>query len=299
MSISLDGSVSGVYAHISPQTALLEAIDAIGNVQFGPKLLAYLHGVCGADHCAVFHLGPDFVSGLATGSLDGTDAAARQARLYITRHHWRNDPIMNEAREQLTSAGFSIVHRDLRKMAYSHLRKAIYPQINDRVVICGKKQEIALGLSVLRSDAHLRFSDEEIAKLNESAELLISLLAKHATILLSRPNIVRAITCLNEIEDCLMTMTKLPKRELEVCSRILRGLSTIGIALDLDVGEETVKTYRKRSYQRLNIGSERELLTWYLDLWSSWQSLGYKCPEPLSGLGGKQSQEQPGIRGLN
>jgi DNA-binding CsgD family transcriptional regulator len=57
-----------------------------------------------------------------------------------------------------------------------------------------------------------------------------------------------------------------------VCARVLYGLSSTAIALDLDVGEETVKTYRKRAYQRLAIGSERELLNWYLAQWSRWSA---------------------------
>ena len=57
-----------------------------------------------------------------------------------------------------------------------------------------------------------------------------------------------------------------------MCARILYGLSSVGIALDLTVSEETVKTYRKRAYQRLAIGSERELLTWYLAHWSRWSA---------------------------
>jgi len=55
------------------------------------------------------------------------------------------------------------------------------------------------------------------------------------------------------------------------CSRILYGLSSIGISLDLGAGEESAKTYRKRAYQRLRIGSERELLHWYLAQWSAWR----------------------------
>jgi len=285
---------------ILPESALMEAIDAIGTSKFGEKLLNYLHMVCGADHCAVFHLGNDTVSKLATGSHDGTNAAERQAGLYTSQNHWRKDPILLQARQELTSLGFSIVHGDMRNITDAGLREAIYPNVNDRIVVCGRKQNIEFGLSVLRSDAHLGFSDEELAKLNESAELLMSLLAKHANTLISRPNVVRAITCLDEIEDCLITMTQFPKREIEVCSRILHGLSSIGIALDLGVGEETVKTYRKRSYQRLQIGSERELLTWYLDLWSTWRGLSYTGPARLIGheidrltMSGEQIVQRP------
>lgn len=38
-----------------------------------------------------------------------------------------------------------------------------------------------------------------------------------------------------------------------------------------------MKTYRKRAYQRLAIGSERELLTWYLARWSRWHAQQYEA----------------------
>nr|ART90100.1 hypothetical protein [uncultured bacterium] len=44
--------------------------------------------------------------------------------------------------------------------------------------------------------------------------------------------------------------------------------------------EETVKTYRKRAYQRLAIGSERELLTWYLARWNRWSAERYQGAVP-------------------
>lgn len=45
-------------------------------------------------------------------------------------------------------------------------------------------------------------------------------------------------------------------------------MSTTGIALDLDIRVETVMTYRKRSYRRLGIATQRELLLWYIKLWT-------------------------------
>jgi DNA-binding CsgD family transcriptional regulator len=78
---------------------------------------------------------------------------------------------------------------------------------------------------------------------------------------------------LDMIERCLADSTNLPRRELEVCARILLGLSSTGMAIDLGLSEATVKTYRKRAYQRLSIGCERELITWYLRTWASWQQL--------------------------
>lgn len=96
----------------------------------------------------------------------------------------------------------------------------------------------------------------------------MAVLGRHADIRQTRPNVAQALTSLEEIENCIVATGVLPRREAEVSARILYGLSSVGIALDLSVSEETVKTYRKRAYQRLAIGSERELLTWYLARWS-------------------------------
>ena len=60
----------------------------------------------------------------------------------------------------------------------------------------------------------------------------------------------------------------LTRREAEVCAGVLYGMTSMGIALELGISEESAMTYRKRSYNRLKIGSQRELLLWYLDRWS-------------------------------
>jgi DNA-binding CsgD family transcriptional regulator len=80
---------------------------------------------------------------------------------------------------------------------------------------------------------------------------------------------------LNVIEGCLaLSSPRLARREAEVCARILYGMTSLGIALDLGIGEESAMTYRKRAYNRLNIGSQRELLLWYLDQWASQRAAG-------------------------
>ncbi len=52
---------------------------------------------------------------------------------------------------------------------------------------------------------------------------------------------------------------KMPERELEVCTRLLRGMSHDGIACDLGIGATTVKTYRNRAFARLDIHHNNEL----------------------------------------
>jgi len=52
---------------------------------------------------------------------------------------------------------------------------------------------------------------------------------------------------------------RLTRRELDVLARILSGLTSEGIALDLRVSVNTVLTYRKRAYGRLGVSSQAEL----------------------------------------
>jgi DNA-binding CsgD family transcriptional regulator len=100
---------------------------------------------------------------------------------------------------------------------------------------------------------------------------LSAILRKHHEALNAASAQPEPLSCLQEIAQCVSECTELPAREAEVCSRILFGLTSAGIAVDLDVCENTVKTYRKRAYQRLNIGSERELTMWYLRTWKRWR----------------------------
>lgn len=57
----------------------------------------------------------------------------------------------------------------------------------------------------------------------------------------------------------------LAQRELEVCSRIVTGYSTEAIALDLGIAANSVATYRKRAYAKLNICSQNQLFLLCLD----------------------------------
>ena len=101
---------------------------------------------------------------------------------------------------------------------------------------------------------------------------LLSILAKHAEMTDAMHSPVRALTSLAEIERCIgQARAELPPREMQVCARMLHGISTEGIALALGISEESVITYRKRAYQRLGIGSRRELLLWYLSRWGAQQ----------------------------
>jgi len=256
----------------TPEAALVQLVDCIGQERFGPALAHFLHSLCGADHFAAFRMGRNELREVAACCVQPEHTARDRVESYVRLGLWKNDPAMTEAQRCVEGPTPTIIHVDFSDRGYIDLRPRVYPHVRDRILLCGRAAGGAFGLSVLRADPHTPFADEAIERLGRAAELLVTMLAKHADVCQSRPNVAQALTTLPEIENCIVATSDLPRREAEVCARILYGLSSVGIALDLTVSEETIKTYRKRAYQRLAIGSERELLTWYLTRWGPWSA---------------------------
>lgn len=246
-------------------------VEAVGSDRFAPRLLAFLNELCGADHVAMFQFGQDSLREVAAESLDGSHEAREQVARYLDQQYWRRDPAVAEMRECIEQSEPAIIQVDIGRLD-PEFRAAIYPHVGAKVVICGRRLDAGFGLSMLRSVGSGDFPEEAVDRLAPLADMLICVVAKHTDIILRRPNLASALASLSDIERCIAAKADLPRRELGVCARILYGISSIGIALDLGIGEESVKTYRKRAYERLHLGSERELLKWYLALWGEYQT---------------------------
>lgn len=63
----------------------------------------------------------------------------------------------------------------------------------------------------------------------------------------------------------ITTANDLSAREVEVCTLIMLGHSSESISLKLDLSLNTIFTYRKRAYAKLNINSQNELFRICLD----------------------------------
>ncbi len=246
-------------------------IDAIGEEHFSDRLLGFLSSTCGAEHCAVFKFDRGIPASVISASLDGTDTAKRQAKVYIERDMWRFDPAMSEALECRDAKGPRLTRFDIASLPDSELRNIVYrsEHISDRMLLCGEVSGSVVGLSLLRTERRGLFSSNEANHLSEAAQTLLALIAKHSSFSDTKPDFRVALASLEEIERTIDHASEtLPHREAQVCARILYGMTALGISLDLSIGEETVMTYRKRAYRRLNLGCQRELLTWYIAEWS-------------------------------
>lgn len=242
-------------------------INAIGEQEFESELLVLLNETCGAEHCAVFGLDGTSPKGLGAVSLDGSNTAHTNASLYLKSQSWRRDPTMDAARQQVNLQHPSLIHLNIGAIEDRELREVIYARMGERLLICGQSAAGGVALSVLK--AGNLFEPGAVVELQRLASLLLPILGKHASATWQRRKLLLALTSLEEIESCIsQAQEKFPRRENQVCARIIYGMSSTGIALELGISEETVMTYRKRIYGRLNIATQRELLLWYVAQWT-------------------------------
>ena len=235
---------------------LSEVIEAIGLESFAERLLAGLAHAFDARHCAIFQMREHELTQIGAAAAPGASTLPKSE---LTPYE------IKRQLSQLRSTEAQVDIHNIVATGEAHQGTGR----RQRVMICARKANALYCLRFLRSAGEGNLSEERVEHLRSVADLLISLIARHDGLFARKPNLTPALTSLEEIQDCVLGATDLSRREGEVCSRILYGLSSCGIALDLGIGKESVMTYRKRAYHRLGIGSQRELLMWYLALWTA------------------------------
>jgi DNA-binding CsgD family transcriptional regulator len=252
-------------------TGLLTLVSAIGSGQFETALSHYLDEVCGVEHVGIFRSVDDVPLPISAISADGTDVSEHHTRIYSHAELWREDPTMRRAMSCRAAAEPMVLYLNVVGAPSSKFRDALIHRmkIRERVFVCGRRHDGILGLTMWQSDRPTPLDPSRDKLVFAATQAAFSILSKHLDICGQGDGLARALTSLAEIEKCFgRSSLKLPRRESQVAARMLFGLSTTGIALDLNLSEETVITYRKRLYKRLCVFNLRGLLLWYLVLWS-------------------------------
>lgn len=112
---------------------LSNVMDGVGGDDFAPRLGAYLHGACGADHCAVFSIQPQSIQLVASHSLDGTRLACTRGALYVTGQYWREDPAMSRVKQSIRQDVSTLIRVDVRSLP-REVRSTLWPNICERML---------------------------------------------------------------------------------------------------------------------------------------------------------------------
>jgi DNA-binding CsgD family transcriptional regulator len=139
-------------------------------------------------------------------------------------------------------------------------RDAIYVAngMVDRLSVArAEADDSVLAVNVYRHAERGCFGDGDVATFGTLALPLLSAVARHLRWAAAPAPVDRRAALKRRCG-------RLTERELDVLERLLRGMTYDGIAADMGLGVGTVKTYRARAFERLEIHFKNELFAMFL-----------------------------------
>jgi DNA-binding CsgD family transcriptional regulator len=233
------------------QRALAGVISSLGEPGFGTSALAQLNEWMPFCWWSVYRLFDDAPPTMhASGSFgvaDGTQDSFRSYRAGL----YRRDQTFAGARTNVRDGNPVMIHWDACEMPAPH-RQQIYLRHNLRErlsLVTADAGPGILSVNLYRHEDQPAFSDEAIDAVRGLARPLLACVLKHIAL-------IRSPTPRAADNAGLASLTG---RELEVCQRLLKGLTHEGIAADLGLSPGTIKTYRDRAFEKLGIHHRNEL----------------------------------------
>uniref|UniRef100_UPI000D3D1B21 helix-turn-helix transcriptional regulator n=1 Tax=unclassified Variovorax TaxID=663243 RepID=UPI000D3D1B21 len=267
-------------AHLSPghatggaperaSLALAGVIGCTGQSDFSAKALVELNKMLPMCWMSVYklfpHAPPESYGGGAFGIADGTRDSWRVYR----RGLYSRDRTFLAAREVAEGGNAVVTRWHAREIPLEH-RKAIYIRhgLRERVsLVEGDASGAVLAVNLYRGMEQPSLRDDEVDLLCSLAPPLLATVQLHLRLTAPQasqdareaPEADAPPVGVLALHPEPSALAGLPRREREVCQRLLRGWTYDGIAADLGISPGTVKTYRNRAFERLGMHHRNEL----------------------------------------
>jgi DNA-binding CsgD family transcriptional regulator len=244
-------------------TALLpDLIDCIGRPDFGRQALECLNRVLPAASWSVYRVlcsdGPRLYSSGSRGVPDNTLACWRAYRQHGLH---RNDRTLGAVRQQAARGAAVLTQWSADEIGGRHRELVYRPHgMFERLSIVSPDGDGLLAVNLYNHDSRYRFGVRDTDRLRSLAPALLACVRRQLAWQSEAPVGTPAEDDDAGPADLLRGLCPdLTPRELQVCERVLRGLTHEGIAADLQLSVTTVKTYRNRAFLRLGIHFRSEL----------------------------------------
>jgi DNA-binding CsgD family transcriptional regulator len=241
------------------RSQIARLIEVVGTPRFETELFQAARDATNCEHMTAYVLSDGAPPRLLLAANTGATAVARSLANKYVAQYWKLDP---------TNKAVSACQRR------SHLAVRIFPeediddqlyryecftavQMMERFTLvrhCGAEE---YRIHLLAGCRYGRFTPSDISNIVGSADLLVSLLKRHDAAGISTSDDLTPQLFLNRLR---LVEPGIPDREAEVCTAIMLGMTSEAIALKLGISVNTVLTYRKRAYGRLNISCQNELM---------------------------------------
>ncbi|MGE4337741.1 MAG: LuxR C-terminal-related transcriptional regulator [Pigmentiphaga sp.] len=252
--------------------ALPWLVRAVGSNDFGPALLHFLRQeVCAVDQLVGFtrKAGRRGVSLFTVGDMPPRLAQSLTQR-YLDSYHLM-DPTADEL--GILEQEDAWLTRMNREVPASSVYRAFFfthSRLVDRVAILTRGLDGAVvACHGYRRSPSPEFADADLAALQPWLGTLAALLRQHHALAHWPPHHTapEALTAAPPPSAARQqALARLSAREKAVFQRLLAGLSTDAMALDLGVSVNTVRTFRKKLYRKLEVTSRLELYQKYMHL---------------------------------
>ncbi len=236
--------------------AMAGMIDGLGRQGFEHGLLDALQPLVPAASISVYRTGRRCQPRLFLSGSRGVPDTTRDCwRAYLSGPylHDRTLPAQDEG-----APGPVLCHLVAEEAPALHRRRVYEAHgVAERISVVEGDGQGLFAVNLYRHQGQMAFSDGQLADFEQLAPVLLSLVRKHVS-LCGSP--VAASDTLAQRRAQLSRLDhRLTERELDVCARLLMGLSQDGIAADLGLSLPTVKTYRNRAFRRLGIHFRSQL----------------------------------------
>lgn len=246
-------SAGGMARHAQVLAGL---IQHLGQPRFRSLLLESLQPLVPAASFSVYRTGRHCVPQLyLSGSLGVPDTTQDCWRAYLSGPYLHDRTLMGEAGDEAQSL---LCHLTAREVPAEH-RARVYEAhgVAERVSVVRAREDGLFAVNFYRHQHQRPFSDGQVADFEALAPALMALAGKHVA--LAGPSAEAGEPTALAVQRLRALHPALTPRELDVCARLLRGMTYDGIASDLGLSVPSVKTYRNRAFDRLGIHFRNEL----------------------------------------
>ena len=237
-----------------------DVVRAIGTERYSKACFDIFEQPLEVDHWALFRYNRDkSVSCVATASRFYTLAAKENINRFVG-HCYSLDPSLDAVRSRPSQAAcvIKIDIDDIRDRQYRYCFNQTHVQERLSFFHCAGSD--LYQLSVFRSVGKRPFSPNDMTKFSALANFVIASAIKHETFKQVAIGVPRHLD-LEAVEELLERVPgNLSKREIQVCARVIAGMTIDRTASDLSIKRTSVVTYRQRAYEKLSISRQNELV---------------------------------------
>ncbi len=248
--------------------ALSGMVQRLGDAGFASGLLQELAPVLPAASWSVYRTGRHCQPTLFMSASHGIPDTTRDCWWAYLSGPYRSDRTWGESVAAAPST--RLCHLTASEVGGEHQARVYEAHgMAERVSIVEHENDGAVfAVNFYRHQHQRPFLDRQISDFETMAPVLLALARKHIALAQHQPvalpttpipphGLPQQLPALRE--RLLRAHTGLTERELDVCTRLLQGMTQEGIACDLGLSLPTVKTYRNRAFGRLGIHFRNEL----------------------------------------